>query len=38
MWNAYEGQDVTYVGGLRDAGLESSENIEEWSKLHKLIH
>lgn len=38
MWNAYEGQDVTYVGGLHDAGLDGSESNEEGSKLHSLIH
>lgn len=37
MWNAYEGQDVTYVGGLHDNSVEKN-NKEEGTKIGGSIH
>mmetsp|Transcript_6118 Transcript_6118/g.7561 ORF Transcript_6118/g.7561 Transcript_6118/m.7561 type:complete len:655 (+) Transcript_6118:166-2130(+) len=43
MWNAFQGQDVTYVGGLHDQSLSEEDglvggNKEGGDKIHGLIH
>jgi len=39
MWNAYEGSDVTYIGGLHDRSINpESDNTEDGVRLHGAIH
>ena len=36
MWNAYEGQDVTYVGGMHENSV--ARNKEDGTKIGGSIH
>ena len=37
MWNAYQGQDITYLGGIHDHAIINNNN-QEGNKLHSGIH
>lgn len=41
MWNAYQGKDVTYLGGMHDGPVDHADakmNNEEGKKLHGRVH